>query len=274
MPDLLELRRTESVGDATHGTVSIVGRWTRPLVIAALLVLVVLTLGVVVAGGPGLVVDKALAAWPGLSTKDSVTGEVLALAGQRAYSAPVLLLVAGVLAWRRRIVRPLSLALLGLLALNVIVGAMKLAIGRPSPRTGNWLPFAGGMDFPSGHTSNTVLTWGLVAWLLLAFGRKVPTIRRQWVGYGLVAAASLVVGAASLYLRTHWITDIVAGWASGFLILVAITRLQNDSRWRERLDRFEAVFGRFRRRATVPPHEEALSGAAARPDRSVAGRLT
>ena len=264
----------EAVPDGTRLAPSLVGRWTRPLVLAALLILIVLTLGVVVAGGPGLVIDKALAAWPGLATKDSVTGEMLAVVGQRAYSAPFLLLVAGALAWRRRIVRPLSLALLGLLTLNVVVGAMKLVVGRPSPRTGNWLPFAGGMDFPSGHTSNTVLTWGLMAWLLLAFGRKVPTIGRQWVGYGLVAAASLVVGAASLYLRTHWITDIVAGWAVGFLILVAITRLQNDRRWHERLDRFEAVFGRFRRRATVPPHEDAVSATAARPDRSVAGRLT
>ena len=264
---------TAAVPDGTRLAPSLVGRWTRPLVIASLAVLVVLTLGVLVAGGPGLAVDKFFAAWPGLSTKDSVTGKVLALVGQRAYSAPVLLVVAAVLAWRRRIVRPLSLALLGLLALNVVVGAMKLAIGRPSPRTGSWLPFDGGMDFPSGHTSNTVLTWGLTAWLLLAFGRKVPTIRRQWVGYGLVAAASLVVGAASLYLRTHWITDIVAGWAVGFLILVAITRLQNDSRWRERLDRFEGVFGRFRRRATEKPHDDAVSGAGARPDRSVAGRL-
>jgi ABC-2 type transport system ATP-binding protein len=225
----------------------------------SIVVFVVLTVSVLVAAGPGLALDKWLAALPGLHTKNSVLAKLLAVIGQRAYSAPVLLVVAVLLAWRRRIWRPITLALIGLLSLNVIVGAMKLIIARPSPRTGNWLPFAGGTDFPSGHTSNTVLTWGLVAWLLLAFSRPVPTLTRQRIAYGLVAVASVVVGGASLYLRTHWISDIVAGWAVGFLILVGVTRLQNVATWRARLDRIEGLAGvvrRFDHRVSI----EALRG--------------
>jgi membrane-associated phospholipid phosphatase len=253
---VLELHSRTPVDDSQRLAPSLVGRWTRPLVIASFAIFVLLTVSVLVAAGPVLAIDKALAAWPGLYTKNSAVAKLLAVVGQRAYSAPVLIVVAAVLSWRRRIIRPMTLALIGLLALNVIVGAMKYAIARPSPRTGVWLPFTGGTDFPSGHTSNAVLTWGLVAWLLLAFGRKVPTIPRQWFGYGLVAAASVTVGIASLYLRTHWISDIVAGWAVGFLILVGVARLQNDDSWRDRLDRVEGVFTRFGRRSTVQPDEE------------------
>ena len=235
---------------------SLAGRLTRPLVILSVVVFVVLTVSVLVAAGPGLAIDRWFSALPGPDTKNSVLAKVLAVVGQRAYSAPVLLVVAGFLSWRRRIWRPLTLALVGLLALNVVVGAMKLIIARPSPRTGDWLAFAGGTDFPSGHTSNTVLTWGLVAWLLLAFSRPVPTPTRQRVGYGLVGLASIVVGVASWYLRTHWVSDIVAGWAVGFLILVGVTRLQNVAHWRGRLDRVEAVVRRFEHRVSTTGDDE------------------
>lgn len=252
---MLELHSRVAVDDSQRLAPSLVGRWTKPLVIMSLAIFVILTIGVLVAAGPGLAIDKWLAAWPGPHTKNSALAKLLAVGGQRAYSAPALLAVAAFLSWRRRIVRPMVLALIGLLALNVVVGALKYAIARPSPRTGVWLPFAGGTDFPSGHTSNTVLTWGLLAWVVLAFGRKVPTLRRQWIAYGLVALTSVVVGLASLYLRTHWISDIVAGWAIGFVILVGVTRLHNDDAWRGRIDHVEAAVRRFLGRSTVQGEE-------------------
>ena len=256
---MLEVARRERI-DAPHLVEdSLAGRLTKPLVIGCIVVFVVLTVSVLAAAGPGLALDKWFSAVPGPDTKNSVLAQLLAVIGQRAYSAPVLLVVAAFLSWRRRIWRPITLALAGLLALNVIVGAMKLIIARPSPRTGDFLPFAGGTDFPSGHTSNAVLTWGLVAWLLLAFSRPVPTLTRQRIAYGLVALASVIVGFASLYLRTHWLSDIVAGWAVGFLILVGVTRLHNVARWRSQLDRAEAVVLRFGRRVGSTTDDEPRS---------------
>ena len=256
---MLELGSREQAALRPPEDVSLVGRLTRPLVIVSIVVVVVLTVSVLAAAGPGLAVDRWFSALPGPDTKNSVLAKLLAVVGQRAYSAPVLLVVAGFLSWRRRIWRPLTLALVGLLALNVVVGAIKLIIARPSPRTGDWLAFAGGTDFPSGHTSNTVLTWGLVAWLLLAFSRPLPTLTRQRVAYGLVGLASVVVGVASWYLRTHWVSDIVAGWAVGFLILVGVTRMQNVSSWRGRLDRVEGVVRRFDHRVSTPNEDEPRS---------------
>ena len=256
---MLELGNRGQVVVRPPEDVSLAGRLTRPLVIFSIVVLVVLTVSVLAAAGPGLAVDRWLAALPGPNTKNSVLAKLLAVVGQRAYSAPALLAVAVLLSWRRRIWRPLTLALVGLLALNVVIGAMKLILARPSPRTGDWLAFAGGTDFPSGHTSNTVLTWGLVAWLLLAFSRPVPTLTRQRIAYGLVAIASVIVGAASLYLRTHWISDIVAGWAVGFLILVGVTRLQNTAGGRARLDRVERFPRRLGRRKATPTRDKSRS---------------
>ncbi len=227
------------------------GARRRPPVRTLAVLFALLTVGVVTAAGPMLHVDKALgfAPWAAASSSLSSVATTVALIGQRGYSAPFLLVVAVVLAWRRRMLRPVTLALAGLLALNVVVGGIKLVVARPSPLDGDWLPFAGGTDFPSGHTSNTVLTWGLLAWLVLTFARAGSTRWRRRAAVGFVVLASLAVGAASLYLRTHWISDIVGGWIIGFLLLLLVTGLHTSPRWSARLNRLECWVLRADRRS-------------------------
>ena len=54
--------------------------------------------------------------------------------GQRSVLVPILLLVAGVFARRHRTWRPVVLAAMSFLVLNVVVGAMKIIIGRSRDR--------------------------------------------------------------------------------------------------------------------------------------------
>lgn len=73
----------------------------------------------------------------------------------------------------------------------------------------------GGDIFPSGHTANAVVTWGILAYLA-----STPRARR-WLS-ALSAVTSLGVGLATVYLGTHWLSDVVLGWAAGLLILLAL----------------------------------------------------
>ena len=57
--------------------------------------------------------------------------------GQRSVLVPILLVVAGVFARRHRTWRPVVLAAMSFLVLNVVVGAMKILIGRSETETGN-----------------------------------------------------------------------------------------------------------------------------------------
>jgi membrane-associated phospholipid phosphatase len=143
--------------------------------------------------------------------------DLLDVAGQRAYVCTLLAVVAGVLAWRRRSWRPLQVTAVGLLLLNVVVGVLKIVIGRSRPDSGHDLLFTLDQQFPSGHAANAILSWGLLVWLVLRYGR---TRLRAVPAYLAVGVLSVAVCAASLYLGYHWLTDLLVGLPLGALLLL------------------------------------------------------
>ena len=138
--------------------------------------------------------------------------------GQRSVLLPILLVVAGVLARRHRTWRPLVLAFTSFFILNVVVGAMKVVIGRSVTETGDPSVLNRGIIFPSGHSSNMVLTGGVLVYLLFRYTEHPPV---RWVLAGWTFLTSLTI-ATSLYLGTHWISDLVGGVLVGGLLLQAV----------------------------------------------------
>jgi membrane-associated phospholipid phosphatase len=138
--------------------------------------------------------------------------------GQRSVLVPILLVVAGVFARRHRTWRPVVLAMVSFLVLNVVVGAMKILIGRAETETGNVDVLAGGVIFPSGHSSNMVLSGGLVIYLMWRYGEN-PPLRRMTV---LIASLTLLTIVTSVYIGSHWLTDLVAGVLVGGLLLQSV----------------------------------------------------
>jgi membrane-associated phospholipid phosphatase len=140
--------------------------------------------------------------------------------GLRGLTATVLIIVALFIAWKFKTWRPLNLAVLSLLALNLVVGLAKLAIGRTKPRLNIDLIQAGGLSYPSGHASNALLTWGILAYLLYRY-----THREVFHGRSLafaVAAITAAVCAVSLFRNTHWFSDLLGGLFIGGALLVLI----------------------------------------------------
>jgi membrane-associated phospholipid phosphatase len=135
--------------------------------------------------------------------------------GQRSVLVPILLLVAGIFARRHRTWRPVVLAVVSFVVLNVVVGAMKILIGRAETESGSVDVLAGGIIFPSGHASNMVLTGGLIVYLFWLYAED-PPLRRLT---GLVAVLTTVTCVTSLFLGTHWLTDLIAGLLVGGLLL-------------------------------------------------------
>jgi membrane-associated phospholipid phosphatase len=138
--------------------------------------------------------------------------------GQRSVLLPILLVVAGVLARRHRTWRPLVLAFTSFFILNVVVGVMKIVIGRTEVHTGDPSVLNGGIIFPSGHSSNMVLTGGVLVYLLTRYTEN-PPLRRVVAVWS--ALTSLTI-ATSLYLGTHWISDLIGGVLVGGLLLQAV----------------------------------------------------
>ena len=81
------------------------------------------------------------------------------------------------------------------------------------------LTYAQGYGAPSGHAQTALVFWiPIAAWLSQAFAEK-----RQPIRYLIWASAAIITTLAAfsrLYLGLHFPTDIFAGWAIGFVILV------------------------------------------------------
>ncbi|MET8703913.1 phosphatase PAP2 family protein [Kitasatospora sp. NPDC058032] len=155
--------------------------------------------------------------WPGLQP----LLDTWVVAGQRGPSA---LAAFAWLGWRaRRLgrIRPLLVMGAALLLLNLTVGGVKIVTGRLGPHYARYVGspelFSGGTIFPSGHTANAVVTWGVLAYL---------AVRWRRLGALLAGATAWSVGLTTVYLGTHWVTDVLAGWAAGLLVLLSLPLLE------------------------------------------------
>ena len=140
--------------------------------------------------------------------------------GLRWLTATVLLIAATFIAYKFKTWRPLNLAVLSLLSLNLVVGTFKIFLGRTKPRDGFDLLHVGGMSYPSGHASNAVLSWGVLAYLIYRYA-KVDRYQGRLASAG-VALISLTVCTVSLIRHTHWFSDLLGGLFVGSALLVTV----------------------------------------------------
>jgi membrane-associated phospholipid phosphatase len=176
----------------------------------------------VLTNGPLVAYDRELNSQP-KPQFDGFSGFVLRRLddlGLRGVTATVLLIAAAFIAYKFKTWRPLNLAVLSLLLLNVTVGGSKILLGRTKPRDGFDLLHAGGMSYPSGHASNAVLSWGILAYLIYRYA-KVDRYQGRLASAG-VALITLTVCTVSLIRHTHWFSDLLGGVFIGSALLVAV----------------------------------------------------
>ena len=192
-------------------------RWSLLLLVGFLLVT-----HQVIINGPLVAYDEEIASQP-QPEFEGIQGFILRRLddlGLRSLTATVLLIAAAFIAYQFKTWRPLNLAILSVVLLNLVVGAFKLMLGRTKPRDGFDLLHAGGMSFPSGHASNAVLSWGILAYIIYRYA-KVDRYQGRLATAGVVTI-SLTVCIVSLIRRTHWFSDLLGGLFIGSALLVAV----------------------------------------------------
>lgn len=97
---------------------------------------------------------------------------------------------------------------------------VKQAIGRPRPSVDEVLGVPDPQfSWPSGHTFNSTVFYGLLAgFVILATSRAL--LRALAIGAWLVL--TVAIGASRLYLGYHWLTDVVAGFLLGLVVLALV----------------------------------------------------
>jgi membrane-associated phospholipid phosphatase len=126
----------------------------------------------------------------------------------------VVALSSGWMLWRQRFqqMKVFAIACLGALILNQ---GLKLVFVRPRPLLWKQLIKEVSYSFPSGHALGSLVLYGFLAYLL---GLQFP--RWSQLIYGLAAGLIGAIGLSRLYLGVHYPTDVMAGYAIGFLWLM------------------------------------------------------
>jgi undecaprenyl-diphosphatase len=102
--------------------------------------------------------------------------------------------------------------LLGAVAVLLAVHVVKAAVDRPRPPH----PLAGATlsAFPSGHAAYSTVYVALA----LTATRVLDRLASRATLVMAAIAVAAAIGASRVYLRVHWFSDVVAGWALGAAI--------------------------------------------------------
>lgn len=113
---------------------------------------------------------------------------------------------------------------------GLLIKALKQVFGRVRPLNSEGFVLEHGFSFPSGHSSGSVVAYGMLAYLSL---RLLP-IRWHLPSLLATVALALTIGASRLFLGVHFASDVIAGFASGTAWLALCITSIEYIRWRNR----------------------------------------
>jgi undecaprenyl-diphosphatase len=120
--------------------------------------------------------------------------------------------------------RGLALGWVAAIAGNGLLNqTLKQIFARVRPLAPDGIVLEQGFSFPSGHSSGSVVAYGMLAYVAL---RLLPA---RWHLPALAAAVALAftVGASRMFLGVHFASDVIAGFASGAAWLaVCVTSME------------------------------------------------
>ena len=150
----------------------------------------------------------------------SPTADALMTGASALGSVPSLLTLAAVVALcalaRRRpgLAAIVVVASVGVVLLNEL---LKRIVARPRPKL-EWSVVLPDYSFPSGHSMDSIVVLGVVAFVAWAlFGRRVGI-----VATGAAIGLVLLIGFSRIYLGAHYLTDVIGGFLAGTIWLIAV----------------------------------------------------
>lgn len=137
--------------------------------------------------------------------------QIVTWLGSTAVIVPLMLVAVVGLVARRRDWRSAALLVAAVAGAAGLYNTVKPVVGQPRPPATLWIGHFGGAAFPSGHATQGVAFYGMLA-LLLSTGRSLRARTLIWMSAAVIA---LAIGASRIYLGAHWLSDVLAGYALG-----------------------------------------------------------
>jgi undecaprenyl-diphosphatase len=95
---------------------------------------------------------------------------------------------------------------------SLVIETVKRLVGRERPEVLEPILVEVGYSFPSGHTANATIAYGVLAVLIGRIGLPTPVRVVAWLLLGGIVAA---VGLSRVWLGVHYPSDVVGGWLLG-----------------------------------------------------------
>jgi len=131
--------------------------------------------------------------------------KIVSALGSLPVAIALVALAGATLVWRHLIRDALALVA-GLALTYAAVHIVKDAVDRPRPARA--LVDVDGAAYPSGHAAYAV-TWVAV---VVALSRALPNLASRFAFVTVATVIAAAVGASRIYLRAHYLSDVVGGW--------------------------------------------------------------
>jgi membrane-associated phospholipid phosphatase len=153
--------------------------------------------------------------------------------GDEALLTLLVAVVAVLLLWRRQAFTAVTWVVACALG-GLVNGALKEIFERARPEHLHGFATATGWSFPSGHSSGSIIVYGLLGYLAVIHAPKSVHIPAAVIAMLLV----VFVGSSRVILQVHYFSDVLAGYAFGAAWVAAwIAGLEALSRRSVRLTR-------------------------------------
>jgi len=114
---------------------------------------------------------------------------------------------------------------LGVAIGQAVLNILKLIFQKPRPKTEMYV-FSS--SFPSGHVFSATVIYGFCIYLTFRFINNATV---KWIVATLLALLILLIGFSRVYLGVHWLSDVLAGYATGFawlLFSIFVAKIVSD----------------------------------------------
>ncbi len=123
-------------------------------------------------------------------------------------------IIVGVILFIRKNWWRLLALFLGVAIGQAVLNILKVIFQRPRPKTEMYVF---GSSFPSGHVFSAAVIYGFCIYLTFRFINNATV---KWIVATLLALLILLIGFSRVYLGVHWLSDVLAGYATGFAWLL------------------------------------------------------
>ncbi|MCL2588150.1 MAG: phosphatase PAP2 family protein, partial [Oscillospiraceae bacterium] len=149
---------------------------------------------------------------------------------------PIILLLLILSRTRMNIGLPIAITLSVSAILGPVILKSIFAIERP---TINQLIDVGGFGYPSGHSMNAVVFFGMCTVMVLRYAKNRP-LKIGFTAFAILAFLS--VGLSRLYLGVHTGADVIGGYLAGSAVICAAILVERYIR-RKAAQKSETAYG-------------------------------